>query len=199
MKLKYYMRGMGVGIFVTSLIFLIAIAFLKPLDTTDAAAKDEQTVAEQQDSQMDDSEETTASKEDSKKSTEKETAVDADGNEMTVEKIPGATEEDEAAALAVAEEDGSAESATSDDAVEEEAAEETPQATGEHFEITISGGDGSNRVGEKLYQVGAVDSAQRFNSYLENNNYDNIIQPGTYSVPKGATYEEIANIITKRQ
>ena len=54
-------------------------------------------------------------------------------------------------------------------------------------------------MGDKLQEAGLVDSGSRFNRYLEDNNYDNVIQPGTYSIPKGSTYEEVAQIITTRQ
>ncbi|MBP5265529.1 MAG: hypothetical protein J6Z06_01755, partial [Lachnospiraceae bacterium] len=52
MKLKYYMRGMGIGVFVTTIIFLIAIAFMKPNTanngTATAEATDKQTIKEEQ-------------------------------------------------------------------------------------------------------------------------------------------------------
>ena len=52
MKLKYYMRGMGIGVFVTTLIFLIAIAFMKPNTTAETTAtaqeSGKQTIKEEQ-------------------------------------------------------------------------------------------------------------------------------------------------------
>lgn len=208
MKLKYYMRGMGVGIVVTSLIFLIAIAFLKPLDKNDVPSstiRDEQEKTSQE----------TAKEEDA--ASDKETTVDEDGNVTTVENIPGAEEsEADQAAAAAAEEEAKAQKAEAEKKAEEakkteeKAAEdkqaETPKteekttsntaSATESITITINGGESSNTVGNKLQQAGAVDSGSRFNRYLEDNNYDNVIHPGTYSVPKGSTYEEIANIIT---
>ena len=77
--------------------------------------------------------------------------------------------------------------------------ETIPGATGEPVSFTIQGGEGSATVGNKLQDAGLVDSGSRFNRYLEDNNYDNVIQPGTYSIPKGSTYEEVAQIITTRQ
>ena len=77
--------------------------------------------------------------------------------------------------------------------------ETIPGATGEPVSFTIQGGEGSATVGDKLQEAGLVDSGSRFNRYLEDNNYDNVIQPGTYSIPKGSTYEEVAQIITTRQ
>ena len=179
MKLKYYMRGMGIGVFVTTLIFLIAIAFMKPNATGETTAttqeSDKQTIKEEQEKETieesapsDETEniETEPSEEETPEnqpSNEKhvETTVDEDGTVTTVETIPG--------------------------------------ATGEPVSFTIQGGEGSATVGDKLQEAGLVDSGSRFNRYLEDNNYDNVIQPGTYSIPKGSTYEEVAQIITTRQ
>ena len=177
MKLKYYMRGMGIGVFVTTLIFLIAIAFMKPNTTgeTTATAQEsgKQTIKEEQEKETvtedvaseEPADESTETEEDTsgQNSVEKhvETTVDEDGTVTTVETIPG--------------------------------------ATGEPVSFTIQGGEGSATVGDKLQEAGLVDSGSRFNRYLEDNNYDNVIQPGTYSIPKGSTYEEVAQIITTRQ
>jgi len=205
MKLKYYMRGMGVGIVVTSLIFLIAIAFLKPLNNNDGNSA---TILEEQEKKDD-----KTAKEDKKSEEEsdsnKVTTVDEDGNVTTVETIPGA-EEDEAdaqAAAAEAQAEADAQKAKAEqkakeaEKTEEKKSEDSAANTaynGETFSITINGGESSNTVGNKLQQAGAVDSGSRFNKYLEDNNYDNVIRPGTYTVPAGSTYEEIANIITGR-
>lgn len=165
MKLKYYMRGMGIGVFVTTLIFLIAIAFMKPNTTAETTAttqeSDKQTIKEEQEKEEPVQEETEEETPEPVDEKQVETTVDEDGTVTTVETIPG--------------------------------------ATGEPVSFTIQGGEGSATVGDKLQEAGLVDSGSRFNRYLEDNNYDNVIQPGTYSIPKGSTYEEVAQIITTRQ
>ncbi|MBE5907525.1 MAG: endolytic transglycosylase MltG [Lachnospiraceae bacterium] len=165
MKLKYYMRGMGIGVFVTTLIFLIAIAFMKPNTTAETTAtaqeSGKQTIKEEQEKEEPVQEETEEETPEPVDEKQVETTVDEDGTVTTVETIPG--------------------------------------ATGEPVSFTIQGGEGSATVGDKLQEAGLVDSGSRFNRYLEDNNYDNVIQPGTYSIPKGSTYEEVAQIITTRQ
>ena len=165
MKLKYYMRGMGIGVFVTTLIFLIAIAFMKPNTTAETTAtvqeSGKQTIKEEQEKEEPVQEETEEETPEPIDEKQVETTVDEDGTVTTVETIPG--------------------------------------ATGEPVSFTIQGGEGSATVGNKLQDAGLVDSGSRFNRYLEDNNYDNVIQPGTYSIPKGSTYEEVAQIITTRQ
>ena len=165
MKLKYYMRGMGIGVFVTTLIFLIAIAFMKPNTTAETTAtvqeSGKQTIKEEQEKEEPVQEETEEETPEPIDEKQVETTVEEDGTVTTVETIPG--------------------------------------ATGEPVSFTIQGGEGSATVGNKLQEAGLVDSGSRFNRYLEDNNYDNVIQPGTYSITKGSTYEEVAQIITTRQ
>ncbi|MCR4998858.1 MAG: endolytic transglycosylase MltG [Lachnospiraceae bacterium] len=188
MKLKYYMRGMGFGIIVTSLIFLIAIAVKEPFQapnttSSEESTKQESTVAEEQQKDKKDKKEETDVEKDAETSEEAEeenasdveTTVDEQGNTTTVENIPG-----------------------SEPVVTERVTDNNGEAK-ETVTVTIVGGEGSNAVGSKLQQAGLVDSGNRFNNYLEDNNYDNVIQPGTYTIPKGSTYEEVAEIITNRR
>jgi cell division protein YceG involved in septum cleavage len=42
-----------------------------------------------------------------------------------------------------------------------------------------------------------VDDADAFDKYLNSNNYDNFVQPGSYTIPEGSSYEEVATIITQ--
>ncbi len=51
---------------------------------------------------------------------------------------------------------------------------------------------------KKLQQANLIDSAEEFNKFLIANDYDNLILPGVYAIPKGATYEEIAKLLTTK-
>ncbi len=62
--------------------------------------------------------------------------------------------------------------------------------------IVIPGGSDSDRVAEILYNEGFVDNAANFNRYLIERGQDRYIRSGTKTIPEGATYEEIAAIIT---
>ena len=63
--------------------------------------------------------------------------------------------------------------------------------------ITIPGGLGSDQVAALLFREGVIDNAVSFNKYLIDRRVDRIIRSGTKTIPAGATYEDIANIITK--
>lgn len=62
----------------------------------------------------------------------------------------------------------------------------------------ISGGEYSDVICRKLEEVGLIDDAEAYNNFLVEENYDNFINPGVYDIPKGATYEEIAVLLTTK-
>lgn len=79
---------------------------------------------------------------------------------------------------------------------------DTPVSTGtfrtsETKTINIPGGLSSDSVAAILYKEGLVDNATNFNRYLIERNMDRYIRSGTKTIPAGADYEQIANIICK--
>lgn len=62
--------------------------------------------------------------------------------------------------------------------------------------ITVSSGDGSHTVAQKLADVGVVLSAQSFDDFLCQYGYDKKLRTGTFSIPADASDEQIARIIT---
>ncbi len=71
---------------------------------------------------------------------------------------------------------------------------EKPKATGRTVEIP--GGSDSDRVAEILYNEGFIDSALTFNRYLVDTGQDRKLRSGTKTIPEGATYEQLAVILT---
>ena len=159
MKLKYYLRGLGIGILVATVILIISFSGHK------ADLSDEEIIARAQALGMVMTE-------------QKKTDVIPKGTENLdtegTEKIPKA--------------------------VEPVATEQTQPAseTGDtsQLAITIEPGDSSNTVADKLFVAALVDDAAAFNKYLVDNKYDSSIQPGTFTIPKGTTYEEISKLLT---
>lgn len=71
-----------------------------------------------------------------------------------------------------------------------------PGAGGETVTLQITKGMWSDAVSAALVQKGLVDNAKAFDDYLNKNGYASFIRVGTFKIPKGATYEQIAIIIT---
>lgn len=70
--------------------------------------------------------------------------------------------------------------------------------TGETITITIRSGQSSVAVSKMLEEAGLVESASAYDKYLCANGYDKRLKTGTHVIPVGATEEEIARIITSR-
>lgn len=65
--------------------------------------------------------------------------------------------------------------------------------------ITIKSGDTSVSVSRKLAEAGLVSDAKEYDSYLCKGGYDKALSVGTYEIPIGSSEEEIAKIITKKR
>ena len=49
-----------------------------------------------------------------------------------------------------------------------------------------------------LEDIGLIDDGENFNQYIVNVNKASIIRVGSYSIRKGASYEEIVTMITSK-
>ena len=202
MKLKYYLRGLGIGMIVTALI--LGISFSNRQDQTSQIMTDDQireraaelgmvdsselTLAALQNSEKQPTEgtpeETTQTQEQDNIEAEPETTVPAE-TQATVE--PETTQESEATT--------EPEKTAGPETTAEPEVTEAPQRT-QTASITIQRGDDSGSASRRLYEAGLVENAKAFDNYLCNNGYSRSINPGTYEIAPGTSEEEIAKIIT---
>ena len=75
---------------------------------------------------------------------------------------------------------------------------EAVQSSTEKKVLTIVMGMWSDKVARELETMGVVEDAVDFDQYLIRNGYAERLVVGTYEIPAGATYEQIAQIITGR-
>lgn len=77
----------------------------------------------------------------------------------------------------------------------------TPVAddTTEYVIITVVGGDSSYTVARKVAEAGLVSSAAEYDEFLCTNGFDKTLCVGNHQIPVDATEEEIALILTTRQ
>lgn len=66
------------------------------------------------------------------------------------------------------------------------------------FSLSISSGMTSNKVADILAAQGLVDNAYEFNMYLHEHGYSSKLRVGSYQIKSGMSYEEIAQIITRK-
>ena len=210
MKLKYYLRGLGIGMIVTALI--LGISFSNRQDQTSQIMTDDQireraaelgmvdsselTLAALQNSAKQPTEgtaeENTQTQEQNNIEAEPETTVPAE-TQATVE--PETTQEPETTAEPEPEKTAEPEKTVGPETTAEPEVTEAPQRT-QTASITIQRGDDSGSASRRLYEAGLVENAKAFDNYLCNNGYSRSINPGTYEIAPGTSEEEIAKIIT---
>lgn len=72
-----------------------------------------------------------------------------------------------------------------------------PVVEKEVVSITVESGMWSEKICQKLQELGVVDNAEELDEYLCEKGYASNIQPGIYKIKKGASYEEIAKALMK--
>ena len=192
MKLRYYLRGLGTGIIVTALILGRLISESRPLTDAEIKAKaltlgmvDANSLSlsdvggngnDLQDSLNVDSETGTPEPEVNK----------APGTDPDDSDNPGITDSPDPVTSSVPPSSPDVTSATTTP---------TPDFT-ESVTIEIFRGDSSYTVSMRLEEAGLVADAREFDAYLVDNGYSRSIRAGTYTIPIGASWEEIVDIIS---
>ena len=213
MKLKYYLRGLGIGMAVTALI--LGISFSGRQGQEAQTLTDEQIRERASELGMVDSSELTlaALQNSAQPQTTMEPEVTEESETMTEPEAtaepetttePKATTEPETMTdpEATAEPETMTEPETTAEpkmTTEPEATEELELTTApeqSQTTITIKKGSDSGSVSRMLYEAGLVENAKAFDNYLCNNGYSRSINPGIYEIAPGTSEEEIAKIIT---
>jgi outer membrane biosynthesis protein TonB len=201
MKQKYFLRGLASGIVVTTVILTISFNARKDdISEQEVIARAEKlgmVMAEDADSlalTVTPGVEVTEKAEITEEATVTET-VEATPEpteaEATATPTPEPTEEPKATATPTPE------------PTEEPKATATPtpeavQSSSEKKVITIVSGMWSDKVARELQAMGVIEDAADFDQYLIRNGYAERLVVGTFEIPAGATYEQIAQIITRR-
>lgn len=175
MKLKYYLRGLGIGILVTAAI--LTIVYHTKGSMSDSQIKKR---AAQLGMVMASTEDDTLFAQ----TTQAETTIEETGT-ISIEETTTVVETTEAVTEA------STEKPT-------EAPTEVPtEAPAAEAVLTISPGMYSESVSAELVRLGIITNQKEFNSYLVNNGYAERIQTGDFKIKADMSYDEIARIITK--
>lgn len=169
MKLKYYLRGLGVGIVVTAVILTIANHLGNKMSDEDIikrAAKLGMVMKEDESLFPPTEPETTTPEPTSPSPTEQDTTAVKPAEPETTTPVP-------------------AEPQTSGVVIH--------TAT-----ITVTSGMYSEAVSQKLEEAGIVKNWREFNEYLTSNGYAERLQTGTHSFNSEMDFNEIAEILVSR-
>lgn len=227
MKLRYYLRGLGIGIAVTALLLHFGVKAAPGMtdEQVIARAKElgmiENTVLSSNhvdDMTLNDDSHVTSTPEATV--TPEVTVTPSASPEVTL--TPEGTDSPEEVSTSP-EEDDNASSSPTPTATPTPTPTPTPTATptptptptstatptptptgtpvtsnGDSVIITVVSGDSSVSVARRLAEAGLVSSATEYDAYLCAHGYDKKIYVGNHVIPIGATEEEIAIIITSR-
>ncbi|MBQ2803167.1 MAG: hypothetical protein IJF07_04630 [Lachnospiraceae bacterium] len=189
MKLRYYLRGLGIGMIVTALILGIAGGGKEQL--SDAEIKQRAAALGMVDSgslTLSSLPQTSAN--DSKESLEQGTA-DHKALEETKE-VTGTVALEETKPLE------STDATRSEEAVASTGESDSSMET-QIKEIVIESGVHSYEVSVKLQEAGLVADAEAFDQYLCDQGYSKSIHAGTYRIEMGISEADIAKIICRKR
>lgn len=186
MKLKYYMRGLGIGIILTTLIFTITGTEEKLSDKEimQRARVLGMVTEEEQNAGLEEvlnNKPTNSVEEHTKKPEEPSLTPTNTPEELitptpTVEPTPEPTMEP-----------------TTTPTIKPE-----PSIQPSQISFTIEKGMASGQVANLLVEVGLIEDATAFNRYIVYQGKESIIRIGSYTLPQDASYDDIINEITAR-
>ncbi len=192
MKLKYYLRGLGIGIICTAIIMGIALSGNKKETMTDTEIIERARILGMV---MLEEADASSNSDDGQQPDGQEPIPGNDKEEGSQGNTGSSPSESEDAGSDDKGDDGQEDQQT-DDTVRLPSSVETDDDKGS-VEIEIKAGEYSDIVCQKLFQAGLISDAAAFNSYLTQTGADQDLRVGIHQIPKGATQDEIIEILQK--
>lgn len=209
MKLKYYLRGLGIGIVVTALLMGYSnknrAAEPKAEVATEETAGDlladrngEATTEEviEQSTVENVTVETDSAETSEEETSQQETASELESSTQEAETITETESVTETETESVQAEETTDKKEQTQSSTEADTGNALPQTT---IEINIVRGDDSGTVARKLQNAGMVESATEYDAYLMQHGYDKKIRVGKVEIPVDATWQEIAEYISGKR
>lgn len=196
MKLKYYLRGLAIGIIITTIIMLITFSgsksslsdaqIIERAKTLGMVIKDAS--SNSQNNEIPKGTETKPQTKPQTESTQPSTAQSATTN--TAQSTATNTTENDTSS--------STETNPVQTNPDTETNENIKQAN-QNSSFTVKPGDTSDSVADRLYQEGFIDNAQAFNQFIIKKGYDKKLKVGTYTIVQGekSDYQKILDSIMK--
>ena len=210
MRMRYYLRGLGIGIVVTALLMGFTkggqketltdaeiVERAKSLGMVESSVLsadlgDKEDISVNDISEADQQEvmpETETETADNTEQTETETT---DNTEQSKPEVADDTEQTEPQTA------NNTEQSKPDKETEADNPEEEETVTEKRYVVTIYSGDGSRTVANRLEEMGVIEDAAEFDRYLCQNGYDKRLTTGNHEINAGADEKEIAEALVKR-
>ena len=183
MKLKYYLRGLGIGIIITTIILTISYSGRK------SELTDEEIIQRAEELGMVMEEDSLFPFENKEKESETESIA---GTEQTeTENIAETEQQNETEDIA-----GMQKQPETED-MKETQQPETVAGTEEvkTYRLTILPGEVAQNISNILEENGVIEDGYSFRKYLAEVGYTTLLKVGEYEIPYGASHEEIYQIL----
>lgn len=191
MRLKYYLRGLGLGIIFTCLMFMLfsnkkadntdQMDINQQLETTTETLSNQTSGDDKNDTAND---EAVSGSADVQNNTDAEDDVNAQNNadaQNTADNQTGAPDTTDTS------------NQTDDSNITGETG--TDDVQDEYVTLVIEKGDIARDVAESLYEDGIIDDAESFRKYLGETGVSRTLHAGEYNIKVGSTYEEIVELL----
>lgn len=192
MRLKYYLRGLGLGIIFAVIIMMIGFHGNKQsMSDTEIIEKAKTlgmveaknisgTVADECNSEKTDSSATNSDASSQKAETEQDSQM----------------QDSQTAQEDTQQEDTQQEAAQPAADAKQETVE--PQDAVTTYTISVTSQDTCRTIAEKLKALNLVDDAEQFRIYMGQKGADHFIADGEHVIPQGASYDDIITILTQK-
>lgn len=192
MRLKYYLRGLGLGIIFAVIIMMIGFHGNKQsMSDTEIIEKAKTlgmveaknisgTVADEYNSEETDSSATNSDASSQKAETEQDSQM----------------QDSQTAQEDTQQEDTQQEAAQPAADAKQETVE--PQDAVTTYTISVTSQDTCRTIAEKLKALNLVDDAEQFRIYMGQKGADHFIADGEHVIPQGASYDDIITILTQK-
>ena len=189
MNLKYYLRGLGLGIIVTALVMGFSGSRDKMSDAEIRSRAEALGMTDTSDVLTKQATDTTQKTVTDKKKT-------ASASSSTAAKTEISSSQETAVSTSSALTTQTAVSTIQAASTTSSSVSPVASTSAASMTLSIVSGDSSYSVAKKLEAAGLVDSAAEYDRYLCSNGYDKKIHTGTYKISDGESEQEIAEKIT---
>lgn len=201
MKLKYYLRGAGIGFIVSAILFAV---FLTALDwgprqghVSNQEAAEESMVGDT----VKEAEEKKKAEEQPVEETQEVKTVDTNTDATKPDNTPKSEEKaEEKPEVKVPTQTKTDEEVNPDtnNTDEDTKPAEDKKVTG-NVKFSIKDGEASNAIANNLQSLGLVDDAKAFDQFLSENGYDHKLRTGEFNISTGMSYKDLAELLCKKQ
>lgn len=214
-KLKYFIRGLGVGIIFTAIVMSISLqASRSRIIRENALTKQEimekaysygMVLGKEEDSASTLTDEDTQKKqeEDTKKQEEvSNKQEDSEGQEVASTEDNSKEDQDVESTKKddkiVKEEKDNIDTNEQNAMIKEDKSDNNSIVSIDYVPITVTSGMTATSVSKYLKEVGIIEDSDEFRVYLSEQGYAAKIRTGEYLIPVSSTYKKIADIITRK-